>query len=181
MTPDRHRSNSFDPSRSMRKSSVNSEKKPAKRLSAETIPGTGSNKSSKQQLKVGNGRLNSESALVKSKTSASMASNKRPQRNSAELKKKSAANQRRKLEKKQDQKAAKTLSAILLAFILTWTPYNINVVANTFCDNCLDQFEMYTSFGKFTNSFMFAFPILVFQNTGRIRINLKIKRFFYCK
>lgn len=59
--------------------------------------------------------------------------------------------QRKKLEKKQDQKAAKTLSAILLAFILTWTPYNINVVANTFCDNCVDQFEIYSSFGKLVN------------------------------
>ncbi|XP_065221422.1 muscarinic acetylcholine receptor DM1 isoform X2 [Planococcus citri] len=32
------------------------------------------------------------------------------------------------VEKKADKKAAKTLSAILLAFILTWTPYNILVL-----------------------------------------------------
>ncbi len=31
-------------------------------------------------------------------------------------------------EKKQDRKAAKTLSAILLAFIVTWTPYSVLVV-----------------------------------------------------
>ena len=31
-------------------------------------------------------------------------------------------------EKKQDRKAAKTLSAILLAFIITWTPYNVMVL-----------------------------------------------------
>ena len=31
-------------------------------------------------------------------------------------------------EKKQDRKAAKTLSAILLAFIVTWTPYNVMVL-----------------------------------------------------
>lgn len=31
-------------------------------------------------------------------------------------------------EKKQDKKAAKTLSAILLSFIITWTPYNILVL-----------------------------------------------------
>lgn len=31
-------------------------------------------------------------------------------------------------EKKADRKAAKTLSAILLAFIITWTPYNILVL-----------------------------------------------------
>jgi muscarinic acetylcholine receptor M3 len=56
-------------------------------------------------------------------------------------------NKSRQLEKKQDQKAAKTLSAILLAFIITWTPYNINVVLNTFCDNCLDSYKAWQSFG----------------------------------
>jgi len=34
-------------------------------------------------------------------------------------------------EKKQEKKAAKTLSAILLTFILTWTPYNILVLLRT--------------------------------------------------
>ncbi len=53
----------------------------------------------------------------------------------------------KKIEKKNDQKAAKTLSAILLAFILTWTPYNINVVVNTFCDNCLDKYTSWQHFG----------------------------------
>ena len=32
------------------------------------------------------------------------------------------------VEKKQERKAAKTLSAILLAFILTWTPYNVLIL-----------------------------------------------------
>eukprot|EP00094_Tigriopus_californicus_P001787 TCALIF_01728-PA protein Name:"Similar to mAChR-A Muscarinic acetylcholine receptor DM1 (Drosophila melanogaster)" AED:0.50 eAED:0.50 QI:0/0/0/0.5/0/0.25/4/0/392 len=32
--------------------------------------------------------------------------------------------------KRQDKKAAKTLSAILLAFIVTWTPYSVFVIAN---------------------------------------------------
>jgi muscarinic acetylcholine receptor M3 len=42
-------------------------------------------------------------------------------------------------ERKQDQKAAKTLSAILLAFIVTWTPYNIFTVIQTFCsDACIN-------------------------------------------
>ena len=54
----------------------------------------------------------------------------------------------KKVEKKQDQKAAKTLSAILLAFIITWTPYNINVVVNTFCNNCLDKFAGWQFFGE---------------------------------
>ncbi|XP_073677051.1 muscarinic acetylcholine receptor M1 [Garra rufa] len=36
-----------------------------------------------------------------------------------------------------EKKAAKTLSAILLAFIVTWTPYNIMVLVSTFCDDCV--------------------------------------------
>ena len=103
------------------------------------------------------GRRLSSISMVKSKTLSTVAVvTSTPaatrQRNSTELKKKTAANQRKKLEKKQDQKAAKTLSAILLAFIVTWTPYNINVVANAFCDNCLDQFEMYSACGNIFNT-----------------------------
>ena len=42
-------------------------------------------------------------------------------------------------EKKQDRKAAKTLSAILLAFIITWTPYNVLVLIRVMleCDDCI--------------------------------------------
>ncbi|XP_015194368.2 muscarinic acetylcholine receptor M1 [Lepisosteus oculatus] len=36
-----------------------------------------------------------------------------------------------------EKKAARTLSAILLAFILTWTPYNIMVLVSPFCDKCV--------------------------------------------
>ncbi|XP_046621206.1 muscarinic acetylcholine receptor DM1 isoform X1 [Neodiprion virginianus] len=44
-------------------------------------------------------------------------------------------------EKKADTKAAKTLSAILLAFIITWTPYNILVLLKplTACVGCIPQ------------------------------------------
>ncbi|OCT83989.1 muscarinic acetylcholine receptor M1 [Xenopus laevis] len=38
-----------------------------------------------------------------------------------------------------EKKAAKTLSAILLAFILTWTPYNIMVLVSTFCPDCVPK------------------------------------------
>ncbi|KAL4622952.1 muscarinic acetylcholine receptor M1-like [Arapaima gigas] len=38
-----------------------------------------------------------------------------------------------------EKKAARTLSAILLAFILTWTPYNIMVLVSTFCDHCVPE------------------------------------------
>ncbi|XP_068610044.1 muscarinic acetylcholine receptor M5b [Brachionichthys hirsutus] len=36
-----------------------------------------------------------------------------------------------------EKKAAQTLSAILLAFILTWTPYNIMVLVSTVCATCI--------------------------------------------
>lgn len=44
-------------------------------------------------------------------------------------------------EKKQETKAAKTLSAILLSFIITWTPYNILVLLKplTACAKCIPQ------------------------------------------
>lgn len=38
-----------------------------------------------------------------------------------------------------DRKAARTLSAILLAFIVTWTPYNIMVLVSTFCPACVPR------------------------------------------
>jgi muscarinic acetylcholine receptor M4 len=31
----------------------------------------------------------------------------------------------------------RTIFAILLAFILTWTPYNVMVLVNTFCRSCI--------------------------------------------
>ncbi|KAH9514238.1 hypothetical protein Btru_028457 [Bulinus truncatus] len=46
--------------------------------------------------------------------------------------------QARRQERRQDQKAAKTLTAILLAFIVTWTPYNIFTVVQVFCDHCVN-------------------------------------------
>ena len=69
--------------------------------------------------------------------------------------------QNKKLEKKQDQKAAKTLSAILLAFIITWTAYNIYVVLYTFCDNCLSKYVFWEGFGKI---FKIIFFILIIEN-----------------
>ncbi|XP_076856694.1 muscarinic acetylcholine receptor M3 [Brachyhypopomus gauderio] len=47
------------------------------------------------------------------------------------------ANKRKKMSLVKEKKAAQTLSAILLAFIITWTPYNIMVLVNTFCDDCI--------------------------------------------
>jgi len=45
------------------------------------------------------------------------------------------ARAQRRQERKEDNKAAKTLSVILLAFIVTWTPYNVLTVVQAFCSN----------------------------------------------
>uniref|UniRef100_A0A8C5QKA0 Muscarinic acetylcholine receptor n=1 Tax=Leptobrachium leishanense TaxID=445787 RepID=A0A8C5QKA0_9ANUR len=36
-----------------------------------------------------------------------------------------------------EKKVTRTIFAILLAFILTWTPYNVMVLINTFCETCI--------------------------------------------
>lgn len=52
---------------------------------------------------------------------------------------KTQVNKRKKMSLVKEKKAAQTLSAILLAFIITWTPYNIMVLVNTFCTDCIPQ------------------------------------------
>uniref|UniRef100_A0A8B9R0X9 Muscarinic acetylcholine receptor n=1 Tax=Anas platyrhynchos TaxID=8839 RepID=A0A8B9R0X9_ANAPL len=38
-----------------------------------------------------------------------------------------------------EKKVTRTIFAILLAFILTWTPYNVMVLINTFCQTCVPE------------------------------------------
>ncbi|KAM3591914.1 uncharacterized protein V6R79_009433 [Siganus canaliculatus] len=52
---------------------------------------------------------------------------------------KTEINKRKNEKKANDKKAARTLSAILLAFIITWLPYNIMVLVNTFCQDCIPE------------------------------------------
>ncbi|CAF0960921.1 unnamed protein product [Rotaria magnacalcarata] len=56
----------------------------------------------------------------------------------------SVKNVKNRLEKMKDQKAAKTLSAILIAFIVTWLPYNTNIVISTIKPDIFERgFPMY--------------------------------------
>ncbi|XP_028845194.1 muscarinic acetylcholine receptor M3 [Denticeps clupeoides] len=48
-------------------------------------------------------------------------------------------NKRKRMSLIKEKKAAQTLSAILFAFIITWTPYNIMVLVNTFCNGCIPE------------------------------------------
>ncbi|OCT86091.1 muscarinic acetylcholine receptor M2 [Xenopus laevis] len=44
---------------------------------------------------------------------------------------------KKKLPPSREKKVTRTILAILLAFIITWTPYNVMVLINTFCDVCV--------------------------------------------
>ncbi|XP_033000233.1 muscarinic acetylcholine receptor M3 [Lacerta agilis] len=55
------------------------------------------------------------------------------------LKTRSQISKRKRMSLIKEKKAAQTLSAILFAFIITWTPYNIMVLVNTFCNKCIPQ------------------------------------------
>ncbi|XP_042301894.1 LOW QUALITY PROTEIN: muscarinic acetylcholine receptor M3 [Sceloporus undulatus] len=55
------------------------------------------------------------------------------------LKTRSQITKRKRMSLIKEKKAAQTLSAILFAFIITWTPYNIMVLVNTFCDQCIPK------------------------------------------
>ncbi|XP_068439612.1 muscarinic acetylcholine receptor M1 [Clinocottus analis] len=52
---------------------------------------------------------------------------------------KTEINKRKNEKKANEKKAARTLSAILCVFITTWLPYNIMVLVNTFCQDCIPQ------------------------------------------
>lgn len=66
---------------------------------------------------------------------------KKPLTHREKQQKVATAKKRKTQEKRQETKAAKTLSAILLSFIITWTPYNILVLLKplTTCINCIPQ------------------------------------------
>ncbi|KAL2093820.1 hypothetical protein ACEWY4_011132 [Coilia grayii] len=44
---------------------------------------------------------------------------------------------RRKSTPSREKKVTRTITAILVAFVATWTPYNVMVLINTFCSTCI--------------------------------------------
>ncbi|KAJ8373916.1 hypothetical protein SKAU_G00044960 [Synaphobranchus kaupii] len=42
-----------------------------------------------------------------------------------------------------EKKVTRTIMAILVAFVITWTPYNVMVLINTFCSSCI-PYSMWT-------------------------------------
>ncbi|KAM9301611.1 muscarinic acetylcholine receptor M4 [Gastrophryne carolinensis] len=45
-----------------------------------------------------------------------------------------------------EKKVTRTIFAILLAFIITWTPYNVMVLINTFCVTCIPETMWYIGY-----------------------------------
>ncbi|KAL4660316.1 muscarinic acetylcholine receptor M2 isoform X2 [Arapaima gigas] len=46
---------------------------------------------------------------------------------------------KKKLMPSRERKVTRTIMAILVAFVVTWTPYNVMVLINTFCTNCIPK------------------------------------------
>lgn len=133
--------------------------------------------------------------LIKSQPSTDAPSSSQSPHNTLQVKK--TTKTKKTSEKKQERKAAKTLSAILLAFIITWTPYSVLAVLNAvlgkqlavnYIPDILWKFSYYLCYINSTvNPVLYALCNAAFRRTyvriltcrWRSQLRQPVNRYFY--